>query len=100
MKLQEDAKKVEAGIEETLTYMHFPREHWIKIRTNNGLERLMRKIRKRSRVVGSFPDGNSALMLVCARLRHVASSNWGAKRYLNMNHLIGRDLLNPENLVG
>jgi transposase-like protein len=77
MKLPEAAKKVEAGIEETLTYMHFPPEHWTRIRTNNGIERIMKEIRRRTRVVGSFPDGNSALMLVCARLRHVASSNWG-----------------------
>ena len=34
-----------------------------------------------------FPDGESALMLVCARLRHVASKEWGTKRYLNMKHL-------------
>lgn len=100
MKLHEAAKKVEAGIEETLTYMHFPREHWIKIRTNNGLERLMREIRRRTRVVGSFPDGNSALMLVCARLRHVASSNWGTKRYLNMNHLIGKNIIFDHDQVG
>lgn len=88
MKLPKAAEKVETGIEETLSYMHFPREHWMKIRTNNGLERLMREIRRRTRVVGSFPDGHSALMLVCARLRHVASSNWGLKRYLNMKLLI------------
>jgi putative transposase len=69
-------------------YMHFPREHWMKIKTNNGIERIMREIRRRTRVVGSFPDGNSALMLVCARLRYVASSNWGTKRYLNMKLLI------------
>ena len=87
MKLTKAAEKVETGIEETLTYMHFPREHWMKIRTNNGLERLNREIRRRTRVVGSFPDGHSALMLVCARLRHVASSNWGTKRYLNMDRL-------------
>lgn len=36
---------------------------------------------------GVFPDGESALKLVCARLRHVASKEWGAKRYLNMKHL-------------
>jgi len=89
MKLPKAAEKVETGIEETLSYMHFPREHWMKIRTNNGLERLMREIRRRTRVVGSFPDGHSALMLVCARLRHVASSNWGLKRYLNMKLLVG-----------
>ena len=90
MKLSEAAKKVESSIEETLTYMHFPSEHWIRIRTNNGIERTMKEIRRRTRVVGSFPDGNSALMLVCARLRHVASSNWGTKRYLNMSLLIGQ----------
>lgn len=39
------------------------------------------------RVVGCFPDGESALMLVCARLRYVASKDWGTKRYLNMRHL-------------
>lgn len=89
MKLPKAAEKVETGVEKTLSYMHFPREHWLKIRTNNGLERLMREIQRRTRVVGSFPDGHSALMLVCARLRHVASSNWGLKRYLNMKLLVG-----------
>ena len=70
MKLKEAAKKVEDGIEETLTYCDFPGEHWARIRTNNVIERLNREIRRRTRVVGTFPDGNSALMLVCARLRH------------------------------
>jgi len=37
-------------------------------------------------VVGCFPDGNSALMLVCARLRHVAGTKWGCKKYMNMKH--------------
>ncbi len=77
MKLKEAAKKVEDGIEETLTYCDFPSEHWTRIRTNNVIERLNREIRRRTRVVGSFPDGNSALMLVCARLRHVAGTQWG-----------------------
>ena len=87
MKLKEAAKKVEDGIDETLTYMDFPYAHWLKIRTNNVIERLNREIRRRTRVVGTFPDGNSALMLVCARLRHVASTAWGAKRYMSMKHL-------------
>ena len=67
MKLKEAAKKVENGIEETLTYCDFPSEHWPRIRTNNVIERLNREIRRRTRVVGGFPDGNSALMLVCVR---------------------------------
>ena len=87
MKLKEAAKKVEDGIEETLTYCDFPGEHWTRIRTNNVIERLNREIRRRTRVVGAFPDGNSALMLVCARLRHVAGTQWGNKKYMNMKHL-------------
>ena len=87
MKLKEAAKKVEDGIEETLTYCDFPFEHWTRIRTNNVIERLNREIRRRTRVVGTFPDGNSALMLVCARLRHVAGTQWGNKKYRNMKHL-------------
>ena len=87
MRLQEAAKKIEDGVEETLTYADFPSEHWTRIRTNNVLERLNREIRRRTRVVGCFPDGNSALMLVCARLRHVAGTQWGNKKYMNMKHL-------------
>lgn len=87
MKLAKSAKIVEEGVAETLSYMAFPREHWIRIRTNNPLERLMREIRRRTRVVGAFPDGRSALMLVAARLRHVAGSRWGTRKYLDMNRL-------------
>ena len=96
MKLTKAAEKVTAGIAETLTYMDFPEEHWKKIRTNNTIERLNREIRRRSRVVGTFPDGNSALMLVCARLRHVVNSHWGSKLYMNMKHL---DSFNTESVL-
>ena len=75
------------GIEEALTYCDFPSEHWTRIRSNNVIERRNREIRRRTRVVGTFPDGNSALMLVCARLRHVAGTQWGNKKYMNMKHL-------------
>ncbi len=87
MNLKEAAKKVCDSVEETLTYMDFPSEHWLKIRTNNVIERLNREIRRRTRVVGTFPDGNSALMLVCARLRHVAGTQWGGKKYMSMKSL-------------
>ena len=97
MKLPEAAKKVADGIEETLTYCDFPSEHWVKIRTNNVIERMNREIRRRTRVVGAFPDGNSALMLVCARLRYVAGTQWGSKKYMNMKHL---EAMEQENLVG
>lgn len=63
-----------------------PHEHWRCFRTNNILERFNREIRRRTRVVGCFPDGKSALMLVCARFRYVASKDWGTKRYLSMKY--------------
>ena len=93
MKLKEAADKIEKGIEETLTYMDFPYAHWSKLRSNNVIERLNREIRRRTRVVGTFPDGNSALMLVCARLRYVASKDWGTKRYMSMIHLEALDVM-------
>ena len=86
-KLPQAAKKIEDSIHETLTYYDFPSEHWRRIRTNNPLERILREVRRRTRVVGAFPDGNSALMLVAARLRHIAGTRWGTRRYLNMNLL-------------
>lgn len=87
MKLAAAAKMVEEGILETLSYTDFPREHWRKIRTNNPMERIMREIRRRTRVVGNFPDGNSALMLVAARLRYIEGRQWGTRRYMNMDLL-------------
>jgi len=83
MRLGKAAKTVRDGAEETLRYMNFPREYWLRIRTNNPLERIMREIRRRTRVVGCFPDGKSALMLVAARLRHIQSTQWGMRVYLN-----------------
>lgn len=87
MKLFEAARKVEQTGSETLIYMDFPREHWRRTHSNNAMERLNREIRRRTRTVGAFPDGQSALKLVCARLRHIEESDWGQKTYLNMQHL-------------
>ena len=55
------AEIVETVVEETLTHYIFPEEHWRRIRTNNHPERILREIRHRTRVVGAFPDGQSAL---------------------------------------
>jgi putative transposase len=87
MKLARAAEIVAIGVGETLSYYAMPSEHWRSIKTNNPRERLMREIRRRTRVVGAFPDGKSALMLVAARLRYVAATRWGTKRYLQMNRL-------------
>ncbi|MFR0021294.1 MAG: IS256 family transposase [Bifidobacterium longum] len=88
-KLREAAKCLREGIGETTTYLldDYPREHRRRIRTNNTIERLNREIRRRTRVVGSFPDGRSALMLICARVRYVTSSEWSTRRYLDMSRL-------------
>lgn len=86
-RLSKAAKRVEEGVAETLTYMGFPPQHWTRIRTNNCLERLNREIKRRTRVIGAFPDGNAALMLVCARLRHVVSHQWGTRKYMSMDYL-------------
>jgi putative transposase len=82
MKLPKAAAWVGETVQQTLTYYAFPSSHWRQIRTNNPLERIIREVRRRTRVVGAFPDGQSALMLVAARLRHVAATKWGTKRYL------------------
>ena len=86
-RLAKAAALVREGIAETLAYMAFPREHWRSLRTNNPLERVMRELRRRTRVVGSFPDGESAVMLVAARLRHIAGTKWGSRRYMDMTRL-------------
>jgi transposase-like protein len=88
MKLRTAAELVEQNVGETLTYYAYPSTHWRQVRTNNPLERIIREIRRRTRVVGAFPDGHSALMLVAARLRHIASTKWGKRRYLAMEWLL------------
>ena len=101
MKLSAAAKKLQDGIDETLTYMNFPTQHWSRIRTNNTIERLNREIKRRTKAIGAFPDGQSALMLVCARLRHVAGTQWGTKRYMNMDHLYHMESdTEPDNIAG
>jgi transposase-like protein len=87
MKLSHAAKIVKEGYLETMSYYHYPSEHWRSLRTNNLLERIMREIRRRTRVAGNFPDGRSALMLATARLRHISSKQWITRRYMNMEHL-------------
>jgi putative transposase len=88
LKLRTAAELVEQKVVETLTYYAYPSTHWRQIRTNNPLERIIREIRRRTRVVGAFPDGKSALMLVAARLRHIASTKWGKRRYMVMELLL------------
>ena len=78
-RLNKAAAILEKGILETLTYYEFPCEHHARTRTNNPLEKIMKEIRRRTRVVGAFPDEESAIMLVAARLRHIAGTNGEGK---------------------
>lgn len=87
MRLRSAARCVREGFAETPAHARFPTEHWRRIRTNNAIGRLNREIRRRTRVVGTFPDGRSALMLVAARLRYAAESEWGVRRYLDVSML-------------
>lgn len=87
MRLVAAARVVREGCLETLTYTDFPMRHWAGIRTDNAIERLNREIRRRTRVVGSFPDGRSALMLVTARLKYIAECEWSKRRNLDVSLL-------------
>ena len=87
MKLLAAAKVVREGCAETLAYTDLPMQHWTRIRKSNAIKRLNRKIRRRTRVVGTFPDGKSALMLVTARLKYIVENEWGRRRHLDVSLL-------------
>ena len=84
----EAVKILTDGVASTLTYYDFPPEHWVRIRTNNPLERLIKEVRRRTNVVGAFPDGRSALMLATARVRYVSERTWSGRRYMDVSALI------------
>jgi putative transposase len=79
-------RTLEGALEDSLTFYAFPREHWKMLRTNNPLERLMKEIRRRTKVTEQFPHEESALLLVTARLKRIHES-WAERRYLDMTPL-------------
>lgn len=86
--LPEACSVLSQGLEETLAFYGYPRKHWRHIRSNHPLERLFREVRRRSRVVGVFPDIESCLMLAAARLKWAEEKRWGKKRYLDIDLLL------------
>ena len=88
-KLKAAANHLRGGVGETAACLlpGFPANHGIKPRTDDMIERLNKEIRRRTRVVGGFPDSDSALMLVCAGIRYVASRSWSDRRYMDMSRL-------------
>ena len=81
------AKVIREGVAETLAYAGFPMGHWRRIRTNNGIERLNREVKRRANAVGGFPDGRPAMMLATARCKYVADGTWGKRRCLDISLL-------------
>lgn len=75
-----------AGFSDATAFYQFPKAHWRRIRTTNSLERLHREIKRRTKVVGAFPDRASALRLITAVALH-ATAIWGHRRYLDLSLL-------------
>jgi len=76
----------EAGIEDALTYLRYPGSHHVRIRTTNMLERLFREVKRRTKVVGVFPNETSASTLATEIMLR-SSEEWTLKRYLSMEAL-------------
>ena len=87
-KYEQTASKLATWMEENipqgLTVFEFPPEHQRRLRTSNGVERLNREIRRRSRVATIFPNEASCLRLVSAVLMEI-SEEWVTGRiYLSV----------------
>jgi transposase-like protein len=74
------------GIEDALSYMRFPSSHHIFIRSTNGLERLFREVKRRTRVVGVFPGEKSAVSLSTTVMLR-ATEDWALRKYMDMEPL-------------
>ena len=85
----------EAGIDDALTYLGFPGSHHARLRTTNMLERLFREVKRRTRVVGVFPNETSASTLA-TEIALRSSEEWALKRYLTMSALDTVEKPNPQ----
>jgi putative transposase len=85
----------EAGIGDALTYLRYPSSHHARIRTTNVLERLFKEVKRRTRVVGVFPNETSASTLATEIMLR-SSEEWALKRYLTMDALEIVEKPNPQ----
>ncbi len=74
------------GFGAATTFYAFPSPHWKRLRTTNGLERLHGEIKRRTKVVGAFPDRASALRLITAVALKVTAI-WSDRRYVDLSLL-------------
>jgi transposase-like protein len=82
---------LESGFEAATRFYAFPKAHWHRIRSTNGLERLHGEIKRRINAVGAFPDRGSALRLVTA-VALQATAIWTDRRYLDMSLLKSKEV--------
>jgi len=78
---------LEHGFVAATQFYSFPKAHWQRLRSTNGLERLHGEVKRRIRSVGAFPDRSSALRLITAVALQTTTS-WGSRRYLDMSLLV------------
>lgn len=86
----EFAKWLEENVDEGLTIYRFPKEHWRKIRTSNGMERVNREVKRRTRVAVLFPNKESALRLVTGVIIEIHEEWITGKQYLDMDSLLNQ----------
>ena len=85
----------EAGIGSALAYLRYPGSHHVRIRTTNVLERLFKEVKRRTKVVGVFPNETSASTLATEIVLR-SSEEWPLKRYLTMDALETAQKPNPQ----
>ncbi|MEK0446832.1 MAG: hypothetical protein RLZZ399_2153 [Verrucomicrobiota bacterium] len=76
---------LQTKVPESFTVFDLPKEHRLKMRTSNRIERVNQELKRRSRVIRIFPDIASLLRLITARLCEISDSWESRKVYLNMN---------------
>jgi transposase-like protein len=91
---------LEGNIYEGLTCLKFPRRHRKKIRTSNGIERINREVKRRTRVAVLFPNDASALRLVTAVLIEIHEEWVSGRQYLDMEETKFHGQENLSRLIG